>query len=108
MEDNVQAPPRPEVPEPGPSTTVHKEPSEADIPLHIHAAKHHDPHKLNYAAAAREEMHEIATSPHSVKLVGKRTGVEEWDRMNEKLPSEVPGHVTHDAKVMVESFGVKK
>ena len=29
-------------------------------------------------------------------------------QVNEKLPSEAPGHVTHDAKVMVESFGVKK
>ena len=45
--------------------------------------QHHDPHKLNYAAAAKEEMHEIATSPHSVKLVGKHTGVDEWDRVSE-------------------------
>ena len=43
--------------------------------------QHHDQHKLNYARAAKEEMHEVAVSPHPVALVG-RSGVEAWDRVS--------------------------
>jgi hypothetical protein len=55
------------------------------LPLLPLLAQHHDPHALNYAQAAREEVHEAATSPRAVALRGK-SGVEAWDKVRRGSP----------------------
>ncbi|GAB4814608.1 hypothetical protein N2152v2_001654 [Parachlorella kessleri] len=73
-----------------PYVQEHKKLAEAQ--LRVHRPQHHDPHKLNYARAAKEEMDAVAASPRPVALVG-RSGVEAWDRVQETLPSEAhPEH----------------
>ena len=79
---------------------VHKVPSEEDIPMygtkvHVHGPMaghaiphpphHHDPHAaVNYAKAAKEEMHDLHEHPPAVAkslVPGAKTGVEEWDKV---------------------------
>ncbi|EFN53674.1 expressed protein [Chlorella variabilis] len=77
----------------GPS--MPKKPSEDDIlvfgqRVHVHGelAKkevhppQHAPKNLNYAAVAREEIHDVAVHPPPVKLMGGETGVQAWDKVN--------------------------
>ncbi|KAL4419814.1 hypothetical protein ABPG75_006912 [Micractinium tetrahymenae] len=43
----------------------------------------HAPKTLNYAAVAREEIHDVAVHPPPVKLAPhSATGVEQWDKVN--------------------------
>jgi len=84
---------------------VHQSESEEDIlfygkPLHVHgslskhqfthAPVHHDPHGIiNYAKAAKEEMHEEHEHPRgtgmgAVLVHGAKTGVEMWDKVREE------------------------
>lgn len=42
--------------------------------------QHHDSHKFNFAAAAKEEMHDVAVHPPTPHLVGKKSGVEAIDK----------------------------
>ncbi|KAL4435434.1 hypothetical protein ABPG77_006196 [Micractinium sp. CCAP 211/92] len=80
--------------EAGPS--IPKPPSEDDVlilgkKVHVHGelarnAVHppqHAPKTLNYAAVAREEIHDVAVHPPPVKLSPHgTTGVEQWDKVN--------------------------
>lgn len=82
---------------------VHHSASEEDVkifgkPVHVHGSLakhepvhppvHHDPHGIvNYAKAAKEEMHELHEHPRGVGvgevlLPGAKTGVEMWDKVS--------------------------
>lgn len=81
---------------------VHHSASEEDIPIygkpvHVHGSLskhppthvpvHHDPHGIvNYAKAAKEEIHEMHEHPKgtgvgAVLLPGGKSGVEMWDKV---------------------------
>ena len=84
---------------------VHHTPSEEDIkifgkPTHVHGSLskhepthppvHHDPHGIvNYAKAAKEEMHEEHEHPRgvgqaAVLMPKAKTGVEMWDKVRKR------------------------
>jgi hypothetical protein len=88
---------------------VHHSASEEDIvmygkPVHVHGSLsehqpthtpvHHNPHgDINYAKAAKEEMHEMhqhpkGTGPGAVLLPKGKTGVEMWDKVRYILYKE--------------------
>lgn len=88
---------------------VSKATSEEDIlihgkKVHVHGAlaknaahpPQHAPQTLNYAAVAREEIHEVASHPPHVSLSPRgSTGVEMWDRVNSSKGSH---HLADDLK----------
>ncbi|KAL4857002.1 hypothetical protein ACK3TF_002692 [Chlorella vulgaris] len=49
--------------------------------MEVHPPQH-APQTLNYAAVAREELHDVAQHPPHVSLLGGETGVEAWDKVN--------------------------
>jgi hypothetical protein len=61
---------------------------DSDSSAALSCVQHHDPHALNYAQAAREEVHEAATSPRAVALRGK-SGVEAWDKVRVGLKTSM-------------------
>ncbi len=63
-------------------------PSSYNIAIGLHALScppaprlQHAPTNLNYAAVAKEELHDVAQHPPHINLLGGQTGVEEWDKV---------------------------